>query len=72
MKPATFKYPITYASSGGKKVQRIKAQKMLRKLKSYERWIETAPMAVESVRRVYGDPRAFYERFVAELQRLAD
>ena len=46
---------------------KARSQFLLNLLKSYEAWSASVPYAVEAVRRVFGDPQEFYERFKQEL-----
>jgi hypothetical protein len=49
----------------------ILATKMLRKLKSFDEWIRTADKKtlIETC-MMFGEPKAFYDRFVGELKSL--
>lgn len=52
---------------------RQKSRSMLTRLKPFDVWVSSVPSEViETTRRVFGDPAAFYERFREELRRCAE
>lgn len=54
---------IVSGCASNEEKSRIEADSLLRRLKSFDEWLQTAGSdKIDQVRRVFGDPRSFYDK----------
>lgn len=73
-------FPVTQLAITARTVRRLTVKRafegratkarLIDRLKSYDEWLRTTPEEVEETRRTFGDPKAFYDKFAAELRAL--